>query len=462
MDSININSERIYHNYDGQFPPITLKPQGPASVPAKADNNYPKTITDTTLRDGAQDPRFALFPPQAKLRYFDMLHTLDNETGSIEKLEVFIYQKRDRWLLEKLLERGYNFPQVTTWTRATPKDIKLLVDVSQGMVKETGILASSSDHHIFDKLKHRSKEAAVKKYLAPIMTAVENGIRPRVHLEDITKADIHGWVIPFMQTVTKETQGRAHFRLCDTVGWGVPDPLADLPTGIPRLVSTLHDATGAKLEFHGHNDFGLATANSIAAWIYGCKSVNVAFGGLGERTGNTPLEQMVAAMVRLYGNPGMNLNVLAEIADFIDADVCPISSHAPLIGRSIFTTKADLHQTGVQRQQDAPGGLIYLPYNASVVGRKAQQLHRIGALSGNDGIVAILNQHLEAAEDQKRYTLLSRTVQWIYQKVHEAYNGIWNHEEERFVNPRTTFFDRDELKDMAQDFERRSQDGDSS
>ncbi len=150
---MSVNPERVYHNYKGQFPPVTLEPESGAKICPKSPENHPKHITDTTLRDGAQDPRFAIFSPEAKLRYFDLLHKLDNETGCVENCEVFIYQKRDRWVLEKLLERGYKYPQVTTWTRATPKDIKLLIEVSQGQVKETGILASSSDHHIFDKLK---------------------------------------------------------------------------------------------------------------------------------------------------------------------------------------------------------------------------------------------------------------------------------------------------------------------
>ncbi|MHC4657154.1 MAG: beta/alpha barrel domain-containing protein [Planctomycetota bacterium] len=451
---MSVNPERLYHNYKGQFPPVTLGPESGAKICPKSPNNHPKQITDTTLRDGAQDPRFALFRPEAKLRYFDLLHKLDNETGCIGNCEVFIY-------LEQLLERGYTFPEVTTWTRATPKDIKLLIEVSQGKIKETGILASSSDHHIFDKLKYRSKEIAIEKHLVPIMIAVENGIRPRVHLEDTTKADIHGWVIPFMQRVMKETEGWACFRICDTVGWGVPDSLSGLPMGIPKLVSTLHEATGAELEFHGHNDFGLATANSVVAWIYGCKRVNTAFAGMGERTGNTPLEQMVAAMVRLYGNPGMNLKVLAEIAELIDSEVCPISSQTPLIGKTIFTTHAGLHQTGVERQHDAKGGLIYLPYSASVVGRRREKFHRVGGLSGNDGMVAILNQELKAAGEEKRYSLFSQTIRWLYEKVHEAYDGTWDEKEGKFVNPRTTFFEPHELMEMAREFERRSQDGNS-
>src|SRR4030067_1371668 len=192
MEKMKINPGRIYYNYEGQFPPSPLESERPAVIPSPSARSHPKRITDTTLRDGSQDPCFALFPHETKLRYYALPHDLAHETGRIENLEVFIYQKRDQWVLEKLLERNYEFPRVTTWTRATPKDIKLLVELSQGKVKETGMLASASDHHIFDKLRFRSREAAMENYLAPIMTALENGIRPRVHLEDATKADIRG------------------------------------------------------------------------------------------------------------------------------------------------------------------------------------------------------------------------------------------------------------------------------
>jgi isopropylmalate/homocitrate/citramalate synthase len=311
------------------------------------------------------------------------------------------------------------------------------------------MLASSSDHHIFDRLKHPSKEAAVEQYLAPILAAVENGIRPRVHLEDTTKADLRGWVIPFMQRVLQETGGWACFRICDTVGWGFPDPHAGPPTGIPQLVSLLQQETGAELEFHGHNDFGLATANSIAAWMYGCKRVNAAFAGLGERTGNTPLEQMVAALVRLYGDPGFDLDVLAEMADLMGKEVCPVYSKSPVLGGDIFTTQAGLHQTGVQRHDEAPGGLIYLPYSPSVVGREEVELYRIGGVTGMEGLVAVLNQELKTRGENPRYTLVSRTVKRVYDMIHDQYDGAWDETERAYVGPRVSFFEPGELLEMA-------------
>jgi isopropylmalate/homocitrate/citramalate synthase len=440
-----VNEERVYYNFEGRMPPVELERE-PAEPPT--GDTEPRLITDTSLRDGAQDSRFPLFPNEARVKYVDLLHKLDNGTGHIWSIETFIYQQRDAWVLDKLLEREYEFPKITTWIRANPKDVKELYEVSQGRVKETGMLASSSDHHIFDKLGYHSKEEAIDKYLKPILTALEYGITPRVHLEDTTRADIHGWVIPFMHTVLEATEGRAKFRVCDTIGWGVPDPYAALPYGIPRLISTLFRETGAELEFHGHNDFGVATANSLAAWRFGCRKVNVAFAGLGERTGNTSLEQMIATMIRFYGDPGFDLSVLPEMTALINGNVTPIPSNAPIIGE-VFTTQAGIHQAGVARQGDAPGGLIYLAYDPAIVGRNEVQRSMVGAMSGSEGIVAILNQEADRRGLDARFTSMSRIVKEIYDKVQAAYDGEYNESEGRWTGYKTTFFTPEEIWEMA-------------
>ena len=451
-----VNEERVYHNFGGRFPTVTRGAE-PAAQPETAAESDPKRITDTTLRDGAQDPRFALFPHQAKLEYFDLLHRLDNGTGVIESVEVFIYQKRDVWVLEKLLERGYEYPRVTTWTRARPKDINLLVEVSQGRIRETGMLASASDHHIFDKLRFPSKTRALEAYLEPVRSALENGIRPRVHLEDATRADIDGWVVPFMCRVLGETEGQALFRICDTIGWGQPDPYVDPPFGVPKLISHLREATGAELEFHGHNDFGMATANSVAAWLYGAKRVNATFAGLGERTGNTPLEQMVAAYVRLFGDPGFELGGLAEIADLIDREVVSVSAQAPLIGRGTPMTQAGIHQTGLTRQGDAPGGFIYLPYDPELVGQRPRELSLVGALSGVDGLVSVLNAEVERQTGVAGgYRATSKVMSRVYAAVHEEYDGELDGD--RLGGARGSFFEPAELLALARSLERASSD----
>ena len=447
MTQNTVNPEKVFYNYGGKLPPAPLEETAAVAPPA-SEKTHPKKITDTTLRDGTQDSRIALFPVETRVAYYDLLHELDNDTGVIEQMETFLYQKRDVWALEQILARGYRYPQVTTWTRATPKDIRLMVDVTQGRVTETGMLASSSDHHIFDKLRFRTKEQAIEDYLDPVMTACEHNITPRVHLEDTTKADIYGWVIPFMQRVLKETEGKAKFRICDTIGWGSPDPYAALPFGVPKLITTLHQETGAELEFHGHNDFGLATANSLAAWRYGCKRVNTAFAGLGERTGNTSLEQMLVNYIRLYGDPGLRLDKLSAIADLIDHTVIKLAANSPVIGQ-VFTTQAGIHQTGVARQDDAEGGLIYLAFDPGVIGREGVETNRVGALSGMDGIVSVLNRHSAGG-----YTVTSRAVKHIYDAIQDAYDGDLDAAAGVAKNYRTTFFTAEEVVQMAEEFQR--------
>jgi isopropylmalate/homocitrate/citramalate synthase len=446
VTATKINTERVYYNFNGKLPPIPVEDE-PARPPAK---DTPKLITDTTLRDGAQDTRIALFPHEARVKYYDLLHQLDNGTGTVYAVEAFIYQKRDVWTLEKLLERGYEWPRVTTWTRATPKDIKQLVDVSQGRIKETGMLASASDHHIFDKLAFRSKEEAIEKYLQPVETALENDITPRIHLEDCTRADIFGWVIPFMLRALDLSKGRAKFRICDTIGWGTPDPYASLPWGIPRLFQVLRDETGAELEFHGHNDFGLATANSIMSWRYGGTKVNVAFGGLGERTGNTSLEQMVAMLVRYWGDPGLDLTALEDMKELIDKDVTPLPDRAPIIGE-VFTTSAGIHQAGVAAQADAPGGLIYLPFEASLFGRDTVELSRVGGLSGSEGIVSILNRAMESRGREQRFSNTSRVVKQIYDKIQDAYDGTYDSASDSYSGFRRDYYTQEEIVSMAEE-----------
>jgi isopropylmalate/homocitrate/citramalate synthase len=453
MTSTAVNPERVYHNFRGALPSVQPEAE-PAPLPTRAEDDQPKMITDTTMRDGAQDSRFPLFPQEAKLRFYDLLHQLDNGSGTIGTVEVFIYQERDQHILHKLLDRGYEFPQVTTWTRANPKDIKLLLDVGKGRVKETGMLASASDHHIFDKMGFHSKEEAVEKYLQPILTAYEAGITPRVHLEDCTKADIYGWVIPFINRVLDETGGSAKFRVCDTLGWGVPDPYAPLPWGVPRLISTIRRETGAELEFHGQDDFGLAAINSITALRYGAKKANCTIAGIGERSGNTSMEQTLAGLIRYWGDPGVDLTAFEEMRNMIHAEVTPLSDRLPLIGE-VFTTQAGIHQSGVAREGEAPGGHIYQPFSPHLFGKTEVELHRIGGLAGMDGIVAVLNAASYEAGEEKRYTAASKTVKRIYDHVHASYDGTWDETSKSYKGERREFYSPEEIVALAREFERK-------
>ena len=256
-----------------------------------------------------------------------------------------------------------------------------------------------------------------------------------------------------MQRVLRETNDWAKFRICDTIGWGSPDPYAPLPVGIPRLISTLVQETGAELEFHGHNDFGMATANSMAALRYGCRRVNVAFAGMGERTGNTALEQVLASYIREYGDPGFKLDVVGRIRDLITNEVCTIPPKQPIIGE-VFSTQAGLHQTGVRRSDEAGGGPIYLPFDAALVGDEAVEQHRIGALSGMDGIVSVLNRKVKEETGQDgTYSNVSRAVKHVYDHIQASYDGAYDRESDTLVGQRRTFFSAEEILALTREAE---------
>jgi hypothetical protein len=212
-------------------------------------------ITDTTFRDGqqARPP----YTPQQIVDIYSMLHRLGGPKGIIRQSEFFIYSKRDRAAVEGCQALGHKYPEITSWIRAHADDLKLVKEFG---LKETGILTSCSDYHIYLKLK-TTRTAAMEDYLSVVKEALAHGIRPRCHLEDVTRADIYGFCLPFAEKVLKLMQESGvgiKLRLCDTLGYGLSYPEAVLPRSIPKLVHAFAYELGYPtewLEWHGHNDF---------------------------------------------------------------------------------------------------------------------------------------------------------------------------------------------------------------
>jgi len=178
----------------------------------------------------------------------------------------------------------------------------------------------------------------------------------------------------------------------------------------------------------------------------------VAFAGLGERTGNTSLEQMLASYIRLYGDPGFDLTILPQMRALVEENLTNVALNAPVIGQ-VFTTQAGIHQAGIARQAEAPGGLIYLAYDLAydpaLVGSEGAERHLVGALSGAEGIVAILNDEAEKRGVEQRFTSMSRVVKQIYDRVQDAYNGRYDEASDRWLDYRAGFFLPDEIWQIA-------------
>jgi isopropylmalate/homocitrate/citramalate synthase len=310
-------------------------------------------ITDTTFRDGqqARPP----YTPEQILRIYDLLHEIDGGTGLIRQSEFFLYSERDRKAVELCRERGYRFPEITGWIRAVPADFKL---VSQMELGETGILTSASDYHIFLKLR-KTRAQAMNNYLDVARAALDNGVTPRCHLEDITRADYEGFVLPFASELRKlaEAYGRpVKIRICDTLGFGLPWPKVSLPRSIPKLVHGLRQVgvPSEWLEWHGHNDLHKVLVDATTAWLYGCSAANGSIFGVGERTGNPPLEGLIVEHAQLKGTAsGVDYAAITRLAEYAKNELgFKIPDNYPLVGQNFNVTRAGIHADGLLKNEE--------------------------------------------------------------------------------------------------------------
>ncbi len=311
-------------------------------------------ITDTTFRDGQQS--VSPFTPEQILHLFRLMNRLGGPRGLIRQSEFFLYTENDQAALRLCQEADLPFPEITTWIRANEKDFEL---VRQADVAETGVLVSCSDYHIFKKM-HLNRQQAMDKYLGIVKSALSYGIRPRCHFEDITRADFYGFVVPFateLMNLSRESGIPIKIRACDTMGYGVSYPGAALPRSVPGIIYGLRHFAGvpaSQLEWHGHNDFYKVVSNAATAWLYGCSSVNCSLLGIGERTGNCPLEAMAVEYQSLRGETGdMDLTAITEIADFMEREIgIEISPRQPFVGRHFNVTRAGIHADGMLKDEE--------------------------------------------------------------------------------------------------------------
>ena len=346
-------------------------------------------ITDTTFRDGQQARPPYTVSQVAKI--FDFLHRLGGKTGLITASEFFMYSERDRRCIDACRARGYRFPRITGWIRANKNDLQLARDME---FSEVGMLTSVSDYHIFLKLG-KTRKQAFDMYVDLVSQALEWGIIPRCHFEDITRADFYGFVLPFaeqLMDLSAESGIPIKIRACDTMGYGVSYPGAALPRSVPGIVYGLHhyaQVPSSQLEWHGHNDFYKVVSNAGTAWLYGCSSVNCSLLGIGERTGNCPLEAMAIEYEALRGTTdGMDLTAVTEIAEFMEREIgLEISPRQPFVGRHFNVTRAGIHADGLLKDEE-----IYNIFDtAAILNRPATVA--VDAHSGLAGIAHWMNSY---------------------------------------------------------------------
>ncbi len=396
--------------------------------------NMPKEIwlTDTTFRDGQQSR--APYTAKQIVDIYKMLSRLGGEKGIIRQSEFFVYTKKDRQALEECMSLGYRFPEITTWIRAKKEDFALVHDIG---IKETGILVSCSDYHIFKKL-NMTRRQAYDHYLSVVKQAFEAGISPRCHLEDLTRADFYGFVVPFVNALidlSKEAGVPVRIRMCDTMGYGLPYTGTALPRSVPGIVYGLHhysEVTSEMLEWHGHNDFYMGVAHAVSAWLYGASGINCSLLGIGERTGNVPLEAMIMQYASLRGTlDGMDTTVITEIAEYFKKELgYDIPPMTPFVGSAFNLTRAGVHADGMMKDAE-----IYNIFDTEKILKRPAEVS-ISNTSGLAGIAYWINKHFSLPNEKQ-----VGKQDWIVKEMKERIDEL-------YADGRTTVMGEEELETL--------------
>ncbi len=393
-------------------------------------------ITDTSLRDGQQS--IEPYTVDQIVNIYKLLSKLGGPYGIIRQSEFFVYSKKDREALERCMELDLKFPEITSWIRASKEDFKLVKDLG---IRETGILVSCSDYHIFRKMK-MTRSQALEHYLSTVKDAFDAGIIPRCHLEDITRADFYGFVVPFvneLQKLSREAGIPVKIRACDTMGYGVPYTEAAMPRSVAGIIYGLQhysDVPSECLEWHGHNDFYKGVANASTAWLYGACAVNCSLLGIGERTGNVPLEAMVFEYASLRGSmDGMDPTVITEIAEYFEKDIgYNIPVMTPFVGKNFNSTRAGIHADGLLKDAE-----IYTIFDTEkLLNRPA--VVEISKTSGLAGIAYWINQTYRLKGDdelKKTDPLVVALKAWV---------------DSEYDAGRVTMISRDEMAEKIEEF----------
>ena len=413
QDVAEPNLQRDVYSY-GTIPKVAFNHRRvPMSMPEEI------WITDTSLRDGQQSVE--PYSVDQIVNIYKLLSKLGGPYGIIRQTEFFIYSKKDREAIEKCMALDLKFPEITSWIRATKEDFQLVHDLG---IKETGILVSCSDYHIFKKMKMTRKQA-MDYYLATVKEAFNAGVIPRCHLEDITRADFYGFVVPFvneLQRLSREAGVPVKIRACDTMGYGVPFTEAALPRSVAGIIYGLQhysDVPSEHLEWHGHNDFYKGVVNATTAWMYGASAVNCSLLGIGERTGNVPLEAMVFEYASLRGHlNGMNTKVITEIAEYISKETgYEIPPMTPFVGENFNLTRAGIHADGMLKNHE-----IYNIFDTDTLLDRPPKVS-VNSTSGIAGVGYWINQYrkkkgLEPVD--KKSPLVRRVYDWVQEQYDEG------------------------------------------
>jgi 2-isopropylmalate synthase len=357
----------------------------------------PVEFDDETLRDGLQSPSIKNPPVETKIRILHLIDQLGIDSADIGLPGAGPHVVADVTRLAREIVHSKLKVRPNCAARTVIADVRPIVEISQevGIPIEACTFIGSSPIRRFtedwslDMMLRTSEEA--------VSFAVKEGLPVMYVTEDTVRADPE--TLRQLFTVAIRA-GASRLCLCDTVGHATPAGVRALVRWTRELVEEI--APEVRVDWHGHQDRGLGVINTIAAVEAGADRVHGTALGIGERVGNTPMDQLLVNL-QLMGYIDRDLSVLPEYCDVTaEAVGVPIPANYPVVGRDAFRTGTGVHAAAVikafRRGDETLANLVYSGVPANLIGR--EQLIEVGPMSGKSNVVFWLERHGFRATDE--------------------------------------------------------------
>ncbi|MEM1980994.1 MAG: hypothetical protein QXF20_05110 [Candidatus Hadarchaeales archaeon] len=382
LEEISLLRELSSPHFDGekweQLRKLVYRP-----VPLNVD----VVVDDTTLREGLQMAGMITPKPEETCRIACLLREI-----GVERLEVMTFTKTDQQAIRLMRDEGLG-DIMAAWCRASKEDVDMAISLG---FEQVGISHPVSYIH-FEKWEQTPLQL-LEKVVETVSYAVEHGLTVFVHGEDSTRAD---WEFERLFINEVAEAGATVYRICDTVGVGLSDPLATLPNGIPAKIRHIRRETKIPyVEIHAHDDLGNAVENTMAAvraasGLYEKIYVSTTFLGVGDRAGNAETEKVMLNCYLHHDIKKWNFAPLRELALFFSSVT---GYHLP-INKAIVGDAAFAHESGIHLQGISALPLTYEPFPPELVGQRRTIV--IGKRSGKHGIRLRLQEMLGKPVEEK-------------------------------------------------------------